>query len=83
MRFAFKVKVIGLIFLWLFVFNAPIGLTAEPSIAPSQRRGGEGPIPPTRPLDGRQEEPARLVVVSEPPELEVFLNGRKIGQTPG
>jgi len=78
----FPVTVIGLILLWLFVFNSPIGQTAEPSIAPSQRRGGEGLIPPTRALDGREEEPARLVVVSEPPKLEVFLNGTKIGQTP-
>jgi hypothetical protein len=44
--------------------------------------GGEDLIPPTRTLEGRVALTGRLRVVSEPPELEVFLDGVEIGQTP-
>jgi hypothetical protein len=44
--------------------------------------GGEDLIPPTRSLEGRVETLGRLTVVSEPPDLEVFLDGSEIGQTP-
>ena len=39
-------------------------------------------IAPTRSLEGRVQLPGTLSVVSEPPELEVFLNGSPIGKTP-
>ena len=43
---------------------------------------GEDLIAPTRTLEGREELPGRLTVVSEPPGLKVFLDGAEIGQTP-
>jgi hypothetical protein len=39
-------------------------------------------IAPTRTLERRVQLPGRLSVVSEPPELEVFLDGSPIGKTP-
>jgi len=39
-------------------------------------------IPPTRTLEGRVELPGSLTVVSEPPGLEVSLDGSSIGRTP-
>ena len=39
-------------------------------------------IPPTRTLEGRVELPGSLTVVSEPPDLEVSLDGSSIGRTP-
>ncbi len=44
--------------------------------------GGEDLIAPTRTLEGREELPGRLTVVSEPPGLKVFLDGAEIGETP-
>lgn len=43
---------------------------------------GEDLIPPTRTLEGPVILPGKLTVVSEPPELKVFLDGSEIGQTP-
>src|SRR3970040_835754 len=37
-------------------------------------------IPPTRTLEGRVELPGSLTVVSETPDLEVFLDWSSIGQ---
>ena len=39
-------------------------------------------IPPTRTLEGHVELPGKLTVVSEPPDLEVSLDGSSIGRTP-
>ncbi|MGH7252951.1 MAG: PEGA domain-containing protein [Nitrospiraceae bacterium] len=39
-------------------------------------------IPPTRTLEGRVELPGSLTVVSEPPDLDVSLDGSSIGRTP-
>lgn len=39
-------------------------------------------IPPTRTLEGAVELPGKLTVVSEPPDLEVSLDGSSIGRTP-
>ncbi len=44
--------------------------------------GSDGLIPPTRSLDRPRDQGGRLTVVSEPPHLEVFLDGFKIGHTP-
>jgi hypothetical protein len=44
--------------------------------------GDGGLIPPTRSLEGPEKPPGTLTVVSEPPGLEVFLDGSRIGQTP-
>jgi len=44
--------------------------------------GGHGLIAPTRSLEGHQEPLGRMTVVSEPPDIEVFLDGSEIGQTP-
>lgn len=45
-------------------------------------QAAEDLIPPSRSLEGREEVLARLTVVSEPPELEVFLDDSRIGNTP-
>ena len=39
-------------------------------------------IPPTRSLESSEKPMGRLTVVSEPPDLEVFLDGSEIGRTP-
>jgi hypothetical protein len=39
-------------------------------------------IAPTRTLQVGAEERGRLTVFSEPPKLEVFLDGKKAGETP-
>jgi hypothetical protein len=39
-------------------------------------------IPPTRTLESYWIAPGRVTVVSEPPGLEVFLDGSKLGETP-
>jgi hypothetical protein len=39
-------------------------------------------IAPTRTLQGGVEERGRLTVFSEPPQLEVFLDGKRAGETP-
>ena len=39
-------------------------------------------IPPTRSLTVSEQTPGTLTVTSEPPGLEVFLDGSGIGQTP-
>ena len=39
-------------------------------------------IEPSRTLKGQQKPMGRLSVFSEPPELDVFLDGIKIGKTP-
>lgn len=39
-------------------------------------------IEPSRDLTGNQEPSGRLSVFSEPPELDVFLDGAEIGKTP-
>ena len=39
-------------------------------------------IEPTRTLESEAKAPGRVTVFSEPPELEVFLDGSKVGQTP-
>ena len=39
-------------------------------------------IEPSRTLDGQQKPLGRLSVFSEPPELDVLLDGVKIGKTP-
>lgn len=41
-----------------------------------------GLIAPTRTLEGRAEGLASLTVFSEPPKLQVFLDGKKVGETP-
>jgi hypothetical protein len=43
--------------------------------------GGEL-IEPTRTLRDAGEPSGKLIVFSEPPELDVFLDGSKVGQTP-
>lgn len=43
--------------------------------------GGEL-IAPTRTLGGAMETPGKLIVVSEPPGLEVYLDESPIGETP-
>jgi hypothetical protein len=48
----------------------PCGLTAAERIAP------------TRTLQGEKEQPGKLAVFSEPPGLEVTLNGAGLGKTP-
>ena len=54
----------------ILVFGVTLAFAAEELIAP------------TRTLEGRVQFPGRLSVVSEPPELEVFLDGSSIGKTP-
>ena len=39
-------------------------------------------IEPTRTLNGKSDQPGRLSVFSEPPELEVTMDGTDIGRTP-
>jgi hypothetical protein len=39
-------------------------------------------IAPTRTLEGQNDQQGRLSVFSEPPELEVTLDGTEIGKTP-
>ena len=39
-------------------------------------------IAPTRTLKGKNDQSGRLSVFSEPPELEVSLDGTDIGKTP-
>jgi hypothetical protein len=39
-------------------------------------------IEPTRTLEGAQERPGRLTVLSEPPGLEITLDGNSLGKTP-
>ena len=41
-----------------------------------------GLIPPSRTVEGAGRIPGNLMVTSEPPGLEVLLDGAKIGQTP-
>ena len=56
-------------FLLLLALAVPIGLSGEL-------------ISPTRTLRGSQEPFGILTVVSEPPGLNVFLDGSELGQTP-
>ncbi len=63
-------KRIGLSALLLLFSGVPLSL------------GDEALIAPTRSLEGPREPVGRLTVVSEPPGLEVFLDGSEIGQTP-
>ena len=39
-------------------------------------------IPPTRTLESNWIAPGKVTVVSEPPGLEVFIDGFKLGETP-
>lgn len=39
-------------------------------------------IQPTRSLDGQGEASGRMAIFSEPPNLEVYLDGKKVGNTP-
>jgi len=55
--------------LLLFFFGGVIGFAEEL-------------IPPSRTLQNAKEAYGKLTVASEPPGLEVFLDGSKIGQTP-
>jgi hypothetical protein len=41
-----------------------------------------GLIPPSRTIEGSGKTPGNLMVTSEPPGLEVHLDGARIGQTP-
>jgi hypothetical protein len=50
-------------------------------VATSWCLGGEL-IAPTRGLGGAMETPGKLIVVSEPPGLEVYLDESHIGETP-
>lgn len=43
---------------------------------------GDGLIPPTRTLEGDERSWGRLTVFSEPPGLEVYLDGEKVGAAP-
>jgi len=61
---------ISLSALFVLFLRIPLGLAGEDLIAP------------TRTLEGREELPGRLTVVSEPPGLKVFLDGAEIGETP-
>ncbi len=61
---------ISLSALFVLCLGMPLGLAGEDLIAP------------TRTLEGREELPGRLTVVSEPPGLKVFLDGAEIGETP-
>lgn len=51
-------------------------------LGPTFTFAAEELIPPTRTLEGRVELPGTLTVVSEPPDLEVSLDGSLIGRTP-
>ena len=51
-------------------------------LGPTFTFAAEELIPPTRTLEGRVELPGTLTVVSEPPDLEVSLDGSSIGRTP-
>ena len=59
-----------------------IGLLAICTFGVTLAFAAEELIAPTRTLEGRVQFPGRLSVVSEPPELEVFLDGSSIGKTP-
>ncbi len=63
-------KTIGLSALLFFLLGVPSSPSAEDLIAP------------TRTLEGNEELLGRLTVVSEPPNLEVYLDGTQIGETP-
>ena|SRR3989304_4046261 len=63
-------KRIGLLALMLLFSGVPFSF------------GGDDLIAPTRSLEGHRETLGRLTVVSEPPDLEVFLDGSQIGRTP-
>ncbi len=63
-------RTISLSALFVLFLRIPLGLASEDLIAP------------TRTLEGREELPGRLTVVSEPPGLKVFLDGAEIGETP-
>lgn len=43
---------------------------------------GSGLIEPTRTLEGDRSKPAKLSIFSEPPGLEVMLDGKVVGKTP-
>jgi hypothetical protein len=49
-----------------------------------ERHGQEkqGLVEPTHSMEGKEEKPGELAVFSEPPNLEVMLDGEKIGETP-
>ena len=51
-------------------------------LGPTFTFAAEELIPPTRTLERRVELPGSLTVVSEPPDLEVSLDGSSIGRTP-
>ena len=51
-------------------------------LGPTFTFAAEELIPPTRTLEGRVELPGTLTVVSEPPDLEVSLDGSSLGRTP-
>ena len=63
-------RTISLSAVFVLCLGMPLGLAGEDLIAP------------TRTLEGREELPGRLTVVSEPPGLKVFLDGAEIGETP-
>lgn len=63
-------KTIGLSALFILLLGVPSSPGAEDLIAP------------TRTLEGNEELLGRLTVVSEPPNLEVYLDGTQIGETP-
>ncbi len=63
-------KTIGLSALFILLLGVPSSPGAEDLIAP------------TRTLEGNEELLGRLTVVSEPPDLEVYLDGTQIGETP-
>jgi hypothetical protein len=67
-------KVLNIIALFAYCLLL-YSLTASTSLA-------EELIPPSRTLQDAKEAYGKLTVVSEPPGLNVFLDGSKIGQTP-
>jgi hypothetical protein len=57
------------VFVYVFLMMQPLSIGAEL-------------IEPSRTLQDKQKPMGRLSVFSEPPELDVFLDGNKIGKTP-
>ena len=44
--------------------------------------GGDELIEPTRELGGIEKEWGGLTLFSEPPQMDVYLDGKKLGRTP-
>ena len=69
-----KMKLYFKLILFLLFMNVLIGICSISSKAEL--------IEPTRTLEGGSKQKSRLAVFSEPPSLDVFFDGNKIGQTP-